>query len=100
MQRLKHGAIVTLNENDYRAGFSKGDKLRVLAFYYPKSLIAVVRQGSNRVRGVWIKLGAVTLSNNTTTNRITVRSLDYMQSTSLTLEDKQIIKEYLDDKAA
>ena len=33
-------------------------------------------------------------------NHVTVSSLDYMQSTSLTLEDKQIIKEYLDDKAA
>ena len=33
-------------------------------------------------------------------NHVAVSSLDYMQSTSLTLEDKRIIKEYLDDKAA
>ena len=33
-------------------------------------------------------------------NHITVSSLDYMQSPTLTQEDKEIIKEYLDDKAA
>ena len=33
-------------------------------------------------------------------NHITVSSLDYITSTTLSQEDKEIIKEYLDDKAA
>lgn len=44
--------------------------------------------------------GYFTLLEPANPNHITVSSLDYMTSTTLTQEDKDIIKEYLHDKAA